>query len=133
MARRGRFRSTFPGGFWTGALCGAVAACIAGRLLRLGRPRLALIRGKKSEKAEVYRIPLRGDAAAGDPSLLAPARSRARPSFERSGGAPGSIAAAEVHDMPGHPGQRLDYSDVAQPVRSASRTQFHPPAHDSQR
>jgi hypothetical protein len=133
MASRGRFRSALPGGFWIGALCGAAAASIAARLLQLGRPRLTLIHGKKSEKAEVYCIPLRRDAAAGDPSLLAPARSRARPSFERSGGAPGGNAAAEMHDMPGHPGQRLDYSDAAQPVRSASRTQFHPPAHDSQR
>ena len=127
MAKRRTTRSTF----WTGALCGAAAACIAGQLLRLGRPHLTLIRGKKREMAEVFRIPLRRDAGGGDPSALASDRSRSRPGFERSGGAPGGVASSEVHDVPGHPGQRLDYSNAAQPVRS-SRT-VRPPARDSER
>ena len=45
MAKRRTTRSTF----WTGALCGAAAACIAGQLLRLGRPHLTLIRGKNAK------------------------------------------------------------------------------------
>lgn len=127
MAKRRTIRSTF----WIGTLCGAATACIAGQLLRLGRPHLTLIRGKRRETAEVLRIPLRRDAGGGDPSALAPDRSRAHPDFERSGGAPGGVAAPEVHDVPGHPGQRLDYTDAAKPVRS-SRT-VRPPARDSER
>jgi hypothetical protein len=125
MAKRRTTRSTF----WFGALCGAAAAFIARQMLTLGRPHLTVIRGKGREKAEVFRIPLRRDAGGGDPSTLASDRSRARPGFERSGGAPGGVAAAEVHDVPGHPGQRLDYTDAAQPVRSSRMP--HPPRHPS--
>jgi hypothetical protein len=63
---------------------------------------------------------------AGDPTLLTPALTtrpaRQSVSIERAGGAPGGIAAHEILEVPGHPGQPLDHSDSAQSVRSASRT-----------
>ena len=132
MAKRPTSRSAF----WTGALCGAVAACVAERLLQHTWPSFALLHNKKRPSADVYRIPLRRDAAGGDPSWLEPDRSRTHPEFdhgfesrfERSGGAPGGVAAPEVHERPGHPEEKLDYSDPAQRVRSSSRTLFHPPA-----
>ena len=116
--------------FWTGALCGAAVAYVTDQLLlRRRRPThgLSVVDGGN---AKLLRIPLKRDSAAGDPALLAFDRSSSRPSFERRGGAPGGTAAAEVHETPGHPEQQLDYSDPAQPVRSASRTQM--PARDSQ-
>ncbi len=64
--------------------------------------------------------------SAGDPTHLSPnlaVRSGMQSvSIERPGGAPGSIAAHEILEVPGHPGQLIDHSDSAQRVRSASRT-----------
>jgi hypothetical protein len=121
--------------FWTGAFCGAAVAGVAARLLRrkYGRPQL-VAGGKLRDPAKILRIPLKRDTGAGDPAALAPERSHShsRPEFERSGGAPGGVEAAEVHEAPGRYGERLDHSDPAQPVHSSSRTSVRPPARDTQ-
>jgi hypothetical protein len=72
---------------------------------------------------------LRREAAesAGDPTRLSPSVSTTRSgleavSIERPGGAPGGATAPEILEVPGHPGQLLDHSNVAQPVKPAPRT-----------
>jgi hypothetical protein len=70
-------------------------------------------------------IPLRREAAesAGDPSRLAPARtSNSDVPFVLPAGSPGHIAAAEVLESPGHPGQTINHSDPARPVTPAPRS-----------
>ncbi len=64
--------------------------------------------------------------SAGDPTRLYPARATGGSGIHavdiaRPGGAPGRLDAAEVLEVPGHPGQLLDQSDAAQPVRAANR------------
>jgi hypothetical protein len=64
--------------------------------------------------------------SAGDPTRLSPARATGGSGLHavdiaRPGGAPGRLDAAEVLEIPGHPGQLLDQSDAAQPVHAANR------------
>jgi hypothetical protein len=63
--------------------------------------------------------------SSGDPRKLSPARSGGATlravGIERPGGAPGRMVAAEILEVPGHPGQTLDHSDPAQPVHASVR------------
>ena len=125
---------TFPiRTFCIGALCGAAVACAVDRLLlRQGGRRRLVVLGGRSRGANVVRIPLKRDDSGGDPAGLTSHRGLTRAGFERRGGAPGGGTAAESVEVPGHPGERLDHSDPAQRVRSATRTQDLPPAADTQ-
>ena len=119
--------------FWIGALCGAAVGCFVDRLLLRERGRQRRVARPSGSSTKVVRISLKRDQYGGDPAGLTPDRGPSRPGFERRGGAPGGSAAAESAEAPGHPGERLDHSDPAQRVRSASRTQDLPPigeAHD---
>ena len=61
--------------------------------------------------------------SAGDPARLTPARAtNSSMRFVRPGGAPGPVDAREVLDAPGRPGQSIDHSDPARPVKPASRS-----------
>lgn len=109
---------TFYGTFWSGALLGAAVVWLLEEIRlrrRANEPRLVLVHSADRNP----RVPLKREEGAGDPSLLTTRHAETPTTFERSGGAPGGSQPAEVHEAPGHPGQRLDHSDPSQQVRSA--------------
>ncbi|HEX3471302.1 MAG TPA: hypothetical protein VHT28_08965 [Silvibacterium sp.] len=125
--------------FWkglvTGTLIGMVLAAFAkGDFDRFFRPAPATgFQPEQTFRGRVKGLRLRREASesAGDPTRLSPALTPTRSaaastqsavSIDRPGGAPSPSSAAEMLEVPGHPGQLLDHSDPAQPVHSASRT-----------
>ena len=59
--------------------------------------------------------------SAGDPRNLASDRTGAAAEFVRRGGAPGGLADAEILEVPGRPGERIDHVDLAQPEKRYRR------------
>lgn len=126
-------RVEFWKGLFSGTLAGMLIAAYARgdfkRLLTFESPGESLaFEPQVSFREHAQGLDLRREASesAGDPTRLSPdlaARSGIQSvPIGRPGGAPGGVAAHEVLEVPGHPGQPLDHSDSAQRVRSASRT-----------
>ncbi len=113
--------------FWKGVTVGLVGGAVLTRLLSSGmrkgsRPAAANPWRGLPEYPRQRRIALRRDEGAGDPSMLTAARTGANAGFERQGGAPGSTHRPESSEVPGRPGQAIDYTDASAPVRLSSRT-----------
>ena len=115
-------------GFWKGATFGVVAGAVLMRLLggRPGAVQAAPVAprswGGRERMPERRGIRLRRDEGAGDPNILTSARTGANATFERAGGAPGGTQRPEASEVPGRPGQAIDYTNAAAPVRLSSRT-----------
>lgn len=110
--------------FWAGFMMGSLtgAAIMAAISRDTGRHGFAFTDGERSrfrDDSNGLRMRRESSESAGDPAQLASSRTGAAAEFERQGGAPGGIAAAEMLEAPGRPGQRIDLS---QPVKPASRT-----------
>ena len=76
----------------------------------------------RREASENAGDPTQLSSAALGPVALADDLTPQAISIERPGGAPGPASAAELLEVPGHPGQLIDHSDAAQRVLSAART-----------
>ena len=124
----------FCRGFIMGSLVGLVAAAYSYSRGDSRAQRLASDEERIPEASHTFRqhstdLDLRREASetAGDPTILTPSVATGRTvppaiTFERSSGNLGPASTGEVLEVPGQPGQTLDYSDAAQPVKSVLRT-----------
>ncbi len=117
-------------GFWKGVTFGLITGAVLTRLLaskpgsiRFGAVAPPPARWSGMERAQERGVlRLRRDEGAGDPAGLTAARTGANATFERRGGAPGGAQKPESSEVPGRPGQAIDYTDPSAPVRLSSRT-----------
>ena len=116
------------GGFWKGATFGVVAGAVLMRLLagkaggQMGKSAPPPAWRGVERRRDHGRVRLRRDEGAGDPGVLTAARTGANAAFERPGGAPGGAQRPESSEVPGRPGQAINYNNPSAPVRLSSRT-----------
>jgi hypothetical protein len=120
--------------FWKGAAAGFLAGVAVAAALRYTPfekfiSRLSTVEGKLDSKpsalesvAPAFHSRRDQPESAGDPRDLASARTGTAAEFTRRGGAPGGRAEAEVLDVPGRPGERMDHIDLSQPLRKYPRS-----------
>jgi hypothetical protein len=124
--------------FWRGIAAGFLAGIGVAAALRYtpfekfisgvstveGKPdtKLAALEDTLTHKTAAFDSRRDHAESAGDPRTLASDRTGTAAEFVRRGGAPGGRTEAEVLEVPGHPGERIDHLDLSQPDRKFRRS-----------